>query len=200
MAQSASTMQARSVAGQTAAVADLAAARGTKDARPPAFVTSEVSDLYLEHLRAINATFADQLKVVDQKAAYIFTFLVAMMIWSEQVRSHFSQLLEPSLTMDWAMSLLLSGSVSIAALAAILVVVPRFVRSDASLYWGAWPEAGARLAAEQSTFDKRRMADAYRRNAETLAKLCRKKYRLVRCSYECLLVGLSTYVLAIALA
>jgi hypothetical protein len=199
MAQNASTMLARSLAGQTAAVADIATAREAKDARPVASARPEVSDLYLEHLKSISAAFGDQLKVADQKAAYVFSFLVAMMILSEQVRTRISQLLDPALSMDWALSLVLGGSLSTAALAAILVVVPRFVQSDTPLYWGAWPEAGARLEAEQFLFDKRRMADAYRRQAETLAKLCRKKYRLVRCSYECLLIGLATYVVATAI-
>ena len=32
---------------------------------------AEVSWVYLDHLVCINATFYDQLKVVDQKAAYV---------------------------------------------------------------------------------------------------------------------------------
>ena len=198
MALNASTIQIRPSGGQAAAVADLTAARGSKDARPSAGAGSDVSDLYLEHLRAINATFADQLKVVDQKAAYVFTFLVAMMIWSQQVRSHFSRVLKPALTLDWGLSFLLAGSLTCAALASILVVVPRFVQSDGPLFWGAWPEAGARLEAERSAFDERRMADTYRRNAESLAELCATKYRLVRCSYRSLLLGVGAYVVSIA--
>jgi hypothetical protein len=55
------------------------------------------------------------------------------------------------------------------------------------------------LEAERSAFDKRKLADTYRHNAETLAKLCGTKYRLVRCSYQSLLLGICAYIVSIAL-
>ena len=181
-------------AGQTSNVARLREPAGSGYA-PQA--VADTSDLYLDHLKGINATFYDQLKVVDQKAAYVFTFLIAMMIWSQEVRQHFASLAEPAASGDWILSLALAASLTIAAVSAILVVVPRDKRGGGSLYWGAWPEAGTRLGEHRSAFDPGPFADEYRANVENLADICRQKYRLVRLSYLGLLVGVVSYVLAI---
>jgi hypothetical protein len=83
--------------------------------------SSEVSESYLDHLKCINATFYDQLKVVDQKAAYVFTFLIAMMIWSAEVRGHFARVLEPVARPEWLLSVVLASSLTVAAVSAILL-------------------------------------------------------------------------------
>ena len=162
-----------------------------------AHAAGSTSDLYLDHLKNINSTFYDQLKVVDQKAAYVFTFLIAMMIWSEAVRKHFADAAEPVVSAGWMLSVGLALSLTVAAISAIMVVLPRNRRGGASLYWGAWPEAGAQLAAMRSMQDSGLLVDDYRLNVENLAALCRQKYRMVRLSYLGLLAALVCYVLAL---
>lgn len=44
---------------------------------------------YLDHLKKINDVFYDQIKIADQKAAYIFTFMLAFLITSSEGRATF---------------------------------------------------------------------------------------------------------------
>ena len=41
-----------------------------------------MSDRHLVHLVEANRVFADQIKTADQKAAYIFTFVLALVVWA----------------------------------------------------------------------------------------------------------------------
>ena len=157
------------------------------------------SERYVEHLKSINATFYDQVKFVDQKAAYVFTFLVAMTIWSQDVKAHFAQVTEPAADFSWLLSVCLSGSLVVSAISAILVVVPRNRRGGNALYWGAWPEAGARLAAGRSMADLGPIADDYEANVRNLAAICREKYRMARLSYLGLMGAVISYLLAITI-
>lgn len=157
-------------------------------------------NLFFDHLKCINATFYDQLKVVDQKAAYVFTFLIAMMIWSADVRACFAQALRPEATLHWLLSAALAASLTISAVSAILVVVPRNRAGGSSLYWGAWPLSAAALAAMRLSGDPALIANDYQANACNLAAICRQKYRLVRISYLGLLSAVVIYVVALLTA
>lgn len=161
-------------------------------------VAPDVSARYLDHLKTINTTFYDQIKVVDQKAAYIFTFLIALMTLSEQLRDHIGRALHPEPTLQWLLSLLLALSLATVAVCTILVVVPRNRRGGSSLYWGAWPKAGELMAEMQFAQDGAALAEEYRTNIENLAAICRQKYRLVRCSYLSVLAALIAAVLVVA--
>ncbi len=45
---------------------------------------------YFDHIRKVNDVFYDQIKISDQKAAYIFTFILAFLVSSSEVRGVFS--------------------------------------------------------------------------------------------------------------
>ncbi len=158
----------------------------------------DVSARYLDHLKTVNTTFYDQIKVVDQKAAYIFTFLIALMTLSEQLRDHIGRALHPEPPLQWLLSLCLALSLATVAVCTILVVVPRNRRGGSSLYWGAWPKAGERMAEMRFAQDGAALAEEYRTNIENLAAICRQKYRLVRCSYLSVLAALIAAVLVVA--
>ena len=49
-----------------------------------------MADPFLQHLTEANRIFADQIKTADQKAAYVFTFLLAMLVWSSETRRAFA--------------------------------------------------------------------------------------------------------------
>jgi hypothetical protein len=168
-----------------------------EDAAP--IVIEAPSPLYLEHLKAINATFYDQLKVVDQKAAYIFTFIVAFLIWSADVRGLFSHAARPDMGLDWLISALMAGSVIGSTVGAILVVLPRSRGGGSSLYWGAWPHAGANLVALNSADGLALLAEEYRTNIGNLAALCRQKYWWMSVAFRSLLLALATYVVSLLL-
>jgi hypothetical protein len=155
------------------------------------------SALYLEHLKAVNATFYDQLKVVDQKAAYIFTFIVAFLIWSADVRGLFAAAAEPAMDFAWVLSASMAGSVIAATVGAILVVLPRSRPGGSSLFWGAWPQAGAGLVALNSEDGVALLAEEYRTNIGNLAALCREKYWWMAFAFKALLAALTIYVVSL---
>ena len=52
--------------------------------------TDDVDSEYFDHIKKINDIFYDQIKISDQKAAYIFTFMLAFLVSSSEVRAVFS--------------------------------------------------------------------------------------------------------------
>jgi hypothetical protein len=155
-----------------------------------------MSDLHLQHLGEVNRTFADQIKAADQKAAYIFTFLLALLFWAEEARNAFSLSYLASLPpLRMAMSAGLAASVAVAVVSAILAILPRSRPGRSIFYWGAWPEAGARLDAARSEEDEEFLYAEYRRNTETLASICRAKYRMVGIALRAILVAVALFML-----
>ena len=169
--------------------------RTAEAAGPEAAAAAEANAAYLEHLKVINGTFYDQLKVVDQKAAYVFTFLIAFLVWSGKVRGQLSTVLEPRLEVQWLLAVLLSIAVAVASVSAIMVVFPRNRRGGVSLYWGAWPQAGECLSGLRSGEEFRAvLLEEYRHNVENLAAICRQKYRYVTIAFGGLLVAVLAYI------
>ncbi len=94
---------------------------------------------YFDHIRKVNDVFYDQIKISDQKAAYIFTFILAFLVSSSEVRGVFS--LDRYLNGTFVgivASLLLGGAALFSAICAISVVMPRKSAKTSSLFWGAW--------------------------------------------------------------
>ena len=95
---------------------------------------------YLAHLERINTVYYDQIKIADQKAAFIFTFMLAFLVSSAEGSSVFR--IERYQTGTWALivlSAILAIAVAFSLVNAILVVLPRHRIKASSLYWGAWP-------------------------------------------------------------
>src|SRR3546814_18167838 len=103
------------------------------------------SPAYTDYLKTINQTLYDQIKTADQKAAYIFTFLIALLVWSTEVRKVFLWMDTTEwFTPVWALSILLVTSLTFAIVCASLVLLPRNRTGGVSLYWGDCHEAGHR--------------------------------------------------------
>lgn len=156
----------------------------------------EMTKEYFDHIKKVNDIFYDQIKISDQKAAYIFTFMLAFMITSSEGRGVFTW----SRYMDGdavriALSALLAIASMFSILAAILVVLPRRVGKSTSLFWGAWPQhrEGFRKAAGEQ--DRNYLFHQYLENADTLSVIACNKYRCVAFAFRGLIVTVLAYVL-----
>ncbi|HEV7254694.1 MAG TPA: Pycsar system effector family protein, partial [Mesorhizobium sp.] len=155
--------------------------------------------VFLDHLKRINDIFYDQIRIADQKAAYIFTFMVAFLVTSAEGRDVFR--IERYLTGDF-MSGLLSGVLALGVLFtlifAILVVLPRHRATGTSLYWGGWPQNRALLLAAREHGDPEWVFQEYLGNVDNLSAINRAKYRYVSWSFRGLLVTVVAYCLLLA--
>jgi hypothetical protein len=148
-----------------------------------------------QHLMDANRNFVDQIRVADQKAAYIFTFVLALMVWSAETRKALSihQLSTvPPATLVFTLVLL--SSIVIALGAAICVVLPRARPGVSVFYWGAWPSAGERLRAARTENNLEFVQNDLLQNTQTLAAICKAKYRLVILAFRSLLVMVIAYL------
>ena len=157
---------------------------------------------YLEHLKKINDVFYDQIKIADQKAAYVFTFMVAFLVTSSEGRSAFRleryQSGDPVLI---GVSLLLGLAAVICVVSAILVVLPRHRAGKASsLYWGAWSANRDEFVVAEQRADPNYLRDEYLSNIDNLSAINRSKYRSVTMSFRALMVVVVAYVLLLAYA
>jgi hypothetical protein len=156
---------------------------------------------YFDHVRKINDVFYDQIKIADQKAAYIFTFMIAFLISSSDVRGVFS--LRRYAGDDFAFmicSAFLAVAVTVAMISAILVVLPRRSAVSTSLFWGTWQihRNAFRNAADAADADY--LFGEYLTNADTLAAIAGAKYRFVGLAFRSLVVAVLAYVAVLALA
>lgn len=151
---------------------------------------------YLKHLIKINDIFYDQIGTADQKAAFIFTFMIAFLISSTEGKQVFSlaryQSGEPVAII---LSAFMAISVLVSVIAAILVVLPRHVKASTSLYWAGWSTSRKKLAAAYESKDANYLFDEYLANADTLAIISRAKYRYVWVAFRGLMVSVIGYVL-----
>lgn len=168
---------------------------GSTAVAPALSQTGSMPDPFHQHLLDANRGFVDQIRVADQKAAYIFTFVLALMVWSAETRRavNLKQLMvaDPAVLV---LSLVLLASLVTALCAAICVVLPRSRPGVSVFYWGAWPDAGQRLRAAWCEGDNAFIADDLMRNTETLALICQAKYRLVILAFRSLLVVVGAYI------
>jgi hypothetical protein len=177
---------ASQVAAATVAPAPVAAPRPT-------------DQQYLDHLKKVNDVFYDQIRIADQKAAYIFTFMVAFLVTSAEGRGAYK--LERYLSGE-PITIILSGVLALAVLvsivSAILVVLPRHREVSASLYWGGWASHRNEFLAARETGDTAYLAGQYLTNVDNLAAINRQKYRFVAWAFQGLLVAVIAYCLLLA--
>lgn len=146
-------------------------------------------DPFWEHLKTVNDVFYDQVKTADQKAAYLFTFMVAFLLASAEGRDIFA--------LDAYRGASLSQALVMGVMA---VVLPRNLAKGTSLFWGAWPEHGHRLLSARQDGDMGFLFTEYARNVENLAMIARRKFRLVGLAFRGLMVLLACYVLLLAVS
>lgn len=157
--------------------------------------TGEITEEYLNHIRKINDVFYDQIKISDQKAAYIFTFMLAFLVSSTEGRGVF----------NWArytngswLEIILSAGLALASVSsivcAILVILPRHIDKSTSLFWGTWPRHRLifERAAEKS--DVGYLFHEYLENADVLSLIARQKYKFVGYAFRGLMFTVLAYL------
>lgn len=163
--------------------------------------TPPVGDPFWEHLKKVNDVFYDQIKTADQKAAYLFTFMVAFLLASAEGRDVFALASYRGAPPERLLVTgLMAAAVLVTLFAALGVVLPRRLARGTSLFWGAWPEQGRRLLEARSAGDTDFLFQEYARNVENLATIARRKFRLVGLAFRGLMLWLACYVLLLAIS
>lgn len=150
---------------------------------------------YIDHLKKVNDVFYDQIRIADQKAAYIFTFMLAFMVSSAEGRGVFKWVRYQE--GDWPIvfcSAILAAAVVFSLLSAILVVLPRHKSEATSLYWGAWPRNRTPFTDAAERGDPDYLYHQYLDNVDNLAAISRAKYRFVGLSFRGLMLAVTAYV------
>ena len=152
---------------------------------------------YFEYLKKINDVFYDQIKVADQKAAYIFTFLIAFVISSAEGRSVFTlQRYRTGEHLPILFSAVLALALLVSLCSAIMVVLPRIRKAaTTSLYWGAWQEHRHTFTEGMQRDDGAYIVTEYLGNIDNLSMIARSKYRFVGLAFRGLLAATIAYVL-----
>jgi hypothetical protein len=166
----------------------------------PALVLPKDPKLYLDHLRKINDVFYDQIRIADQKAAYIFTFMIAFLVSSTEGRGVFTlnrYLAGDPVVIVFSAALAISAIVSMVS--SIMVVLPRHRTTSTSLYWGGWPTNRAAFIAAHDTGDPEYLFREYIGNVDNLSAINRSKYRLVALSFRALIVTVVAYILLLGM-
>lgn len=150
---------------------------------------------YLEHLKKVNDVFYDQIKIADQKAAYLFTFMLAFLVTSADGRSVFSP--ARYLADPWPpaiVSAVMAVAVMTTLISAIMVVLPRTGSRGTSLYWGSWADNRARFLEADRTGDPEFLTREYLGNVDNLARIAQRKFFFVGVAFRGLLVSVVAYV------
>lgn len=149
---------------------------------------------FLDHLKKINDTFYDQIRIADQKAAYIFTFMVAFLVTSAEGRAIFDPARYRSgASVEMVLSGVLAASVLISLVSAIMVVLPRNRTAGTSLYWGGWATNRNGFLAALGQDRPNYLFNEYLGNVDALAAINRTKYRFVALSFRGLMVTVVSY-------
>lgn len=155
---------------------------------------------HFEHVKKINDVYYDQIRIADQKAAYLFTFMLAFLVSSVEGRGAFSfHRYTNGAWIEIACSAILALAVSICVVSAILVVVPRSRATGTSLYWAAWQQNRQRLVEAVRHGDPDYLIEEYLGNVDNLARIVSSKYRLVGVAFRSLLAAILAYVLLLAM-
>jgi hypothetical protein len=151
---------------------------------------------FLDHLEAINNVYYDQIKIADQKAAFIFTFILAFLISSAEGSGVFK--MQRYATVGWPTAILsaaLALAIAVSLASAILVVLPRHRTRATSLYWGAWTASNRdKFMAAHAARDPDYLFNEYLANIDNLATINRTKYRHVGYSFRGLIVAVLAYL------
>ncbi len=156
----------------------------------------DVSSEYFDHIKKINDIFYDQIKISDQKAAYIFTFMLAFLVTSSEGREVFTW---GRYAQGTPQGIVFSGALALASMfsimSAILVVLPRHVHTSTSMFWGAWHKHRGHFRDSAAKRDKGYLFEQYIENADILSTIARGKYRCVTFAFRGLLVTVIAYIL-----
>jgi magnesium-transporting ATPase (P-type) len=157
--------------------------------------SGEITEEYINHVRKVNDVFYDQIKIADQKAAYIFTFMLAFLVSSAEGRSVFNW---SRYTQGDKLEILLSATLACASvvsiLCAILVVLPRSVARSTSLFWGTWMHHRPIFEGAAKRSDVSYLFDQYLENADILSLIARRKYKCVSYAFRGLVFTVLAYV------
>jgi hypothetical protein len=158
--------------------------------------SEEITEEYITHVRKINDIFYDQIKISDQKAAYIFTFMLAFLVSSSDGRQvfNFARYLTGTWFSNFASAALAVASI-FSILAAILVVLPRHVEKSTSLFWGTWPRHRPIFESAARNRDVAYLFHEYLENADVLSLIARQKYKFVGYAFRGLVFTVLAYVL-----
>jgi hypothetical protein len=155
---------------------------------------------YLDHLKKVNDVFYDQIRIADQKAAYLFTFMLAFLVSSADGRGVFSA--ERYQSEPWPLALasaILGIAVLTTLFSAIMVVLPRNAANGTSLYWGSWRDTRAGFLEADRTGDPEFLTREYLGNVDNLSAIARRKFMFVGIAFRGLMVAIVAYVLLLAL-
>ncbi|WP_373414333.1 Pycsar system effector family protein [Ensifer aridi] len=159
------------------------------------------SSAYFDHVQKINEVFSDQIKMSDQKAAYIFTFMFAFLVSSEEGRAVFTwqRYMEGSM-LPMILSAIMAMASIFSLLCAILVVLPRKGATSTTLFWGAWRAHRDEFLEAAGRDDSSYLFRQYIDNADVLSSIACSKYRFVILAFRGLLVTVLSYVMLLAAA
>jgi hypothetical protein len=150
---------------------------------------------YLQHVRKINDVFLDQIRSCDQKAAYIFTVMLAFLATSSEDKTAFAVARHSgSINLATVISVSFTLASALSFVSAILVVLPRHVSRSTSLFWGCWMHHKDSLRQAAIDDDQSYLFNQYVDNADVLALIAARKYRLVRLAFRALLFAALCYV------
>jgi hypothetical protein len=159
------------------------------------------ADPFWDHLKKVNDVFYDQIKTADQKAAYLFTFMVAFLLASAEGRDIFSLAAYRTATLaEGLVRAALAAAVMFTLFSALGVVLPRRLAGGTSLFWGAWPEQGLRLMAARRARDTDFLFQEYAGNVQNLATIARRKFMLVGMAFRGLMIWLGCYIVLLAVS
>lgn len=157
-------------------------------------------DPFWDHLKKVNDIFYDQIKTADQKAAYLFTFMVAFLLASAEGRDIFTiSAYREATRLQAIIGAVMAIAVLFTMYSAIAVVLPRRLARGTSLFWGAWPAQGTRLLSARRQGDTGFLFDEYAANVQNLATIARRKFRLVNMAFRGLMIWVACYVLLLAI-
>ncbi len=158
--------------------------------------TGVVTEEYINHIRKVNDIFYDQIKISDQKAAYIFTFMLAFLVSSAEGRGVFtlSRYTDGAWPAALCSAALAIGSVW-SILSAIMVVLPRRADKSTSLFWGTWPMHRPIFEQAAQRSDVSYLFFEYLDNADVLSLIARQKYKCVSYAFRGLVFTVISYVL-----
>ncbi len=161
---------------------------------PPA--SADVNQEYFSHVKKINDVFYDQVKTSDQKAAYIFTFMLAFLVTSSEVRNVFTLERYYDRTIwENTLSAILGLTSTFSMLSAVMVILPRHLTTSTSLFWGTWSKHRPLLENAAEHGNLRYLFDEYLKNADILAQIARQKYRFVSYAFRGLIATVLAYIL-----
>lgn len=173
------------------AVADTDDLRLSSTSKPAVHVSAR----HLDHVIKINDAFHEQIKSSDQKAAYIFTIMLAFLATTADRNASLSVgQLTQSLNIGVAEQVCFALASIVAFVGAIMVVIPRHIAKSTSLYWRGWKQHREVLRQAALTGDRGYIFEQYIENADVLALIAGKKSRWVGVAFRGLLLAALAYV------